>query len=359
MFRVVSLCAHVLVVLQIVRSSSEGLYTMSPVLGQLNRVNWRTGSNTAVGTSLEQKGWEVPACSPAAVDTTGKWYYTLVHRKTGWNAANKGTGGTSGSVQASNLYLIDVWMSDGMIRGTGFAIPQAFPVDVKAEKYSLIALGGWDVYIAAVVDTNLVVYSMSRLDPTNTSSMEILNINLSPFGMGFSSTYPSATLDPYNNILWYKLERGIVGFNMTDAAKTQRPEYTVTTPSKTVPFGGIAYDSRTSRVFGVVLNTKSHISQFDATVNEASLVWFASGSGPREPAVHSTNSTLPIPDRDGTALVLASDQRQVVLVSRNFSTYTSVSLGGKVLSQVESPCVHIPSGCSISSMAYEPFVFNL
>ena len=115
MYRILFFAVIADVVMHVVVGSSEGLYTMRPEVGQLNRVQWQTGNITAVGTPLEHFGWIVPSCAPAAVDTTGKWYYTLVH-----NNKNEFTGEADGStdtgvVSKSELYLIDVWMSDGTV----------------------------------------------------------------------------------------------------------------------------------------------------------------------------------------------------------------------------------------------------
>lgn len=216
----------------------------------------------------------------------------------------------------------------------------------------------------AVVEKNLVIYSMSRLDPTKTSSAKTLDADLSTLGIGFSAKYPTATLDPYNNILWYKLEKGVVGFNMTDTTITRQPKYIVTIANRGLEIGGMAFDSRTSLVFGAALDSTSTVvgstrndPRLDGKNKVARLVWFTSGGSHREVSVQVANAIIPVPDRDGSAILLASDQRQVVVLSHNFTTWTTISLTGVIVSQAEASCARTAEKCAVSSMAYEPFVF--
>lgn len=118
-------------------ASCQGLYVTQGTTGQMSViVDEATGKAAPVGPSLSSLGFAVPTqCTPSAIDTTGKWYYTVAQ-----NAS---------SASPRPWLVVAAELATGLVRKA-----QLLPPILQAQEgggacdYSLTADGSWHAYVS-------------------------------------------------------------------------------------------------------------------------------------------------------------------------------------------------------------------
>lgn len=124
----------------VVSATAQGLYFTNSSTEQLLLVDFATGKTVPDGPGLASQGFQVPSCTPSAIDTTGKWYYTLAK-----NASHPGP-----------WIAIAAELVGGNIR-KAYPLPALFPPQLDACDHTITADGSWHAYISAVTPDNRLV----------------------------------------------------------------------------------------------------------------------------------------------------------------------------------------------------------
>jgi hypothetical protein len=305
-----------------VQGACQGLYMTQPVTGQMQMIDWMKGNITNIGPTLASQGWIIPDCTPAAIDTTGKWYYTL--------ARNSSLGASSPWV------VVAARLIDGTVRKSE-PLPPSFPASLLACQHTFTADGSWHVFISAVytnsstgVDT-LISGRYTFTWPWTQEYVEMAHVPVSSLKMGSGVAIPSSVVTEFH--LWIQLERGLVGINLTSLKIDRQLQlddgYALT---------GLQYDR------SVLYSTYGILNNETASVL-ASFV----DNGVDQPVLNIGKINLPPQAQVGLGALL-NDKTEYAIVSG--VNLTTVDLAGNIVASVPV-CL---SGCP-SSLAYEPFVF--
>lgn len=310
-----------------VSGSSQGLYVTMPTNGQLLLVNASSNARTPIGTGLS--GWLVPACSPTAVDTTGKWIYAF--------ARHTGDGPTS------PWTLLSLELRDGTIRKS-YELPSAFSPALAACDHALAEDGSWHAFLAAVTHDatpRLIVYRFEYTWPFSNESIAFLDVPLASLDMG-GVPAGGLTITVSNFTVWVALERGLVGVDLLTRAPTRRLPIAPLTS-----LVALQYDESGAerRVFGMLLN---------GTGPDAALVSFAdSGEGVPALSLFGIAGSGAAP-RSAGAAAICGDRGTLALFTDHGSLDTLSLIDGSLLSSVPA-CGG--NGVCPADIGCEPFVF--
>jgi hypothetical protein len=329
--KLVSLLAAASLLAPAARGSSQGLYAIAPVTGQLLLVNASDGTRSPVGPGLAALGWVVPSdCSPTAVDTTGKWAYTFARR--------------AGAAAATPWSVLALELRDGSIRKE-YALPAAFPPSLSACEHGLAEDGAWHAYISAVTRSaaqapRVVVWRFTYTWPASNESVPLIDVPLSALGMG-AAPAGALTTAVTNFSWWVSLEDGLAGVDL----QTLTPSQTLLAPGEAgARIEGLQYDiSGEPRATYCVLTS---------TAGRTSVLRFvdAGGSGAVSAITISPTSVPAAPDA-ANRVALINDRGAIAIVSNG--SILTLDVNGTLLSRAPACGV---GGCPVA-IAYEPFVF--
>ncbi|EGD77953.1 hypothetical protein PTSG_09586 [Salpingoeca rosetta] len=336
---------------RVVVGSLQGLYAMEGGSGQLQRVDWRTGTVEKVGPSLQSKGWHVADCTPSDVDRTGKWYFALA------KPVSRNDSSTPDAAQPWTL--IGMLLADATIRTTQ-QLPDLFDPGMDACEHTVSVNSGWDAIVTAVTgkhtaDPRLSVVLFNYTLATTRQTRVLVNESLAAIGLGGPAKHPATTFVTATGSLWVQLEQGLVECYLTNGSC-----------ARTLPFApqqlltGLQYQP-SSFVYGVLVPPPSRNAAQLQTAQPAAQTHALGAFDPISMAPSITRITLSSPvtvAHGGTAMALLSDQAKVVLLTTGGDLVTA-HINGTVASTVKlcSPSANVSLPACPASMVYEPFVF--
>jgi hypothetical protein len=312
----------------IAMASSQGMYIIEPISGQLMLTNWTSNERTAIGDGIASFGWTVPTdCTPTAVDTTGKWLYTFARRH---NILE--------SLESTPWSVISIELRDGTIRKV-YELPDAFPPTLSACEHTLAEDGEWHAYVSAIthdVEPRLVMNRFTYTWPTSNESVLLVNKTLTSLTTGSGPALSSAVT---NVTAWVALSNGLIGFDLVLLA-----------PIRALPIKdgsilvGLQYSTfGVPRTFAVLVDL--------AAKNQTSIANFV-----------DTGTGIPILDAIATSQPVVPDYTSHVALISDRNAFAIVSAGDIVTLGLSQGAVigRIPAcdrGICPAAIAYEPFVF--
>ena len=308
-------------------ASSQGLYALAPVTGQLLLVNQTSGARSPIGAGLAGLGWVVPKdCTPTAVDTTGNWMYTFARRQ--------------GAAPTAPWSVLSLELRDGSIR-KAYELPPPFPPSLSACEHGLAEDGAWHAYVAAVTrdaqPPRLLVWRFTYTWPASNESAPLVDVPLAALGMGTAP--PGALSTTVTNFTWWiSLANGLGGVDLVSLA-----------PSRRLPVGagqrieGLQYDisGDPRATYGILVDVEGR----------SSVLSFVDSGGSGVPSVNLSPTAVPAVPDFANRVALINDHGAVALVSNN--SLLTLSLDGGLL--MRAPACG-DGGCPVA-IAYEPFVF--
>lgn len=353
-------------------ASLQGLYVLTAGHGQLQLVDPSTGAATAVGAPLSSSGFVLEDCVPTAIDTTGKWLYTLARNRTGTSTT------PTGQSQAP-LTLVAVQLADGVIHRSTYPLPpQGFDSAAAACDHTIASDGnGWHAYVTAIVTTKRASRSAPRrvgsarvLAPTSSSQPPsarlrtvvftlvdwpgtpnplpsvVLDVPVAGLGLGGGVVVPSSTIDDIG-VLWTSLEHGAAGAvlrerNRTTVDRVARAPFETTLSGLQAGYG---------QVFLLLAPSPSPAGAAGSVVAS-----FSTGDAHPSVRTHPAfgNTSLPFATAmSGSATALLTDKRALVLATVG-GRLAVLGLDGNGTAALSPPSL----SARAAGMSYEPFVFR-
>lgn len=321
-------------------STQQGLYAMLPESGQLLLVDWLTGNATKVGVSLAEQGWLVPECTPAAIDPTGKWWYSL--------ARNASLG------PSSPWNVVSTWLVDGTTR-TAAPLPDVFPPDLPACAHALFADGGWHVFTAAEIPSAGGYRAIATLSdftfpyPPHSWTL-VLNASEAALGAGRLLMPPSIAATA--STLWISGTWGVAGASLQARLVRSARADSPLAPGRLLPLpagdelAGLQVNP-SGRVFGLLRSQSGRALRrsgmrpgVGALFDEARVAYFDdSGSG--TPTLESGPIPIPPPFATSPSVVLTAlmtDRGSLALLADGAHLAVVNATSGAPLSSVVFDC---------------------
>ena len=366
-----------------VQGSLQGLYTLGAGSGQLRRLDWLNGSHVDVGAPLEAVGLEVASCAASLVQQTNKWYFTLAtntskpHPHKQHHTPQQQAPGSDATAAAEAVHLVGMALD-----GSGVTYFQTLPADIFPPSaglapcdYTLDVDGGLVIFVSAVVGDRLLTVkfahssSETRMSGTEATGLAhdvltrrgatvddadiavVVNASVAALGLGPRPRFPSSTMLPTGDF-WYQFEHGVACHNVADGGKFVKK---VSVPTATTSaYGGLTYSLVSDLVHGVWADATSsppawHVLWFDPQADEPI-------------PLHVGNETIGGPvDRDGAALTVLSDHKQLAVLSNGRLLTLECTTGHRVatvdLCSDTSMAGAGGSDTCPASIGYLPYVF--
>eukprot|EP00040_Diaphanoeca_grandis_P040155 m.261409 g.261409 ORF g.261409 m.261409 type:complete len:381 (+) comp42140_c0_seq1:102-1244(+) len=322
--------------------SSQGLYVLTPMKGQLMLVNWTTGTSTPVGDPLSKSGWWLDACSPTTLDQTGKWIYTLARR-----------GNATGP-----LTLVAMQLADGVVhRATYTLASQGFDPSASACDHAVASAGDWFAYVSAIVTekkmtsvNNNSMMTTKRLRTVAFTCLEwpgkptlppavVIDQLVSEIGLADTATVHSGTID-FLGRLWLQLDHGVAGA-MTYFRNRTKVDRIVPMTGGQISMSGL--QTGNGAVFGLL--------EFASGVRKIASFPIDDPS-PAVQVVHNTSLPFHV-QHNGTAIALLSDQQGIVFATTEGTLATVNLTHGSAVATYSPVCV----AGRAAGISYEPYVF--
>ena len=304
--------------LALCNASSEGLYALLPG-GQLALLNTSSGQPARVGPSLAAQGFTVPDCSPSAIDSTEKLFFTLAR-----NAS---------AAPSSPWLLVAAGLADGAVR-LALALPPAFPPGLGACAHALSTDGSAHAFVAAFpgAPPRLLAGVITYAGPAH-GYAALADAPTQPLGVGLPLAAPTCAATA--TALWVALAGGLARVNVAHGGV----DGVLPTPQAQT-LSSLQYDKAgLRRTYGLLAagGSATALASFD-------------DAGAGTPALLVEAPGAPAAARP--ALVALQSDRGTLVVATAGGELVTVDLA------TGAPASHapLPPG-GLVALAYEPFVF--